>query len=147
MSEELKDILGNSNKDIDNQKLMDYLSRQLSRPESHELEKMMSEDPFMNDAVEGLEQFRVKKDMPGYIEQLNQQLRLHLKNKKRKRERSKIKEQGWVYFTIILLLVLIALSYVFIKKYLDHQSLQKKPATTLAIKELVIKQEGNRSIF
>ena len=41
MNNDLKDILSNSNKDIDNQQLMDYLSNQLSKADSHEIEKNM----------------------------------------------------------------------------------------------------------
>ena len=51
MNNDLKDILSNSNKDIDNKHLMDYLSNQLSQEESHAIEKKMAEDEFMNDAV------------------------------------------------------------------------------------------------
>ena len=70
--DELKDILSNSNKDIDNQKLMDYLSGKLSAEEKHDVEKEMSGSDFMNDAVEGLE--KIKADVtatgklnPAYI--------------------------------------------------------------------------------
>ncbi len=118
MSEDLKDILGNSNKDIDNQKLMDYLSRQLSKQESHDLEKMMAEDDFVNDAVEGLEQFSNKKDLTGYTEQLNRQLQQQLQKKKLRKEKRKLKTQPWVYFTIILLLLLVIICYVLVKKYM-----------------------------
>ena len=39
MSDELLNILSNSNKDIDNQKLMDYLSGKLSAAKSMSLKK------------------------------------------------------------------------------------------------------------
>ncbi len=39
MDDDLLNILSNSNKDIDNQKLMDYLSDKLSAEEKHEFEK------------------------------------------------------------------------------------------------------------
>ena len=58
MSDELKDILSNLNKDIEQQKLLDYLNKKLSAGESHELEKQMADDEFMNDAVEGLEEIK-----------------------------------------------------------------------------------------
>lgn len=133
MNEELKDILGNSNKDIDNQKLMDYLSKQLSKQEIHDVEKMMAEDEFMNDAIEGLEEFKAKEEMPSYIVQLNQKLSNHIKHKKRKKEKKKIQEEPWVYFTIILILILMAVSYVLIKKYLDHEHRQIKTSSSHTI--------------
>mgnify|MGYP003528699576 FL=1 len=130
MSDDLKNILNNSNKDIDNQKLMDYLSQQLSNQESHELEKMMAEDEFINDAVEGLEQFSNKKNMAVSVEHLHRELQKQIAKKKGRKEKRKLKEQPWVYFTIILLLLLIIISYILVKKYKDNQPPQPKPAQT-----------------
>jgi hypothetical protein len=130
MSDDLKNILNNSNKDIDNQKLMDYLSQQLSNQESHELEKMMAEDEFINDAVEGLEQFSNKKNMAVSVEHLNRELQKQIAKKKGRKEKRKLKEQPWVYFTIILLLLLIIISYILVKKYKDNQPPLPKSAQT-----------------
>jgi hypothetical protein len=74
MNNDLKDILSNSNKDIDNQQLMDYLSHHISSTDSHNLEKSMADDPFMNDAVEGLQQFKPTKNLQLHVEQLNSDL-------------------------------------------------------------------------
>ncbi len=121
MSDDLKNILNNSNKDIDNQKLMDYLSKQLSKQDSHDLEKMMADDEFMNDAVEGLEQFSNVKKLPLSVEQLNRDLQKQLAKKKSRKEKRKIKDQPWVYFTIILLLVLTIICFVIVKRYLEDR--------------------------
>jgi t-SNARE complex subunit (syntaxin) len=123
MSDDLKNILNNSNKDIDNQKLMDYLSKQLSKQDSHDLEKMMADDEFMNDAVEGLEQFNNVKKLPLSVEQLNRDLQKQLAKKKSRKEKRKIKNQPWVYFTIILVLLVTVICFVIVKKYMDD----KKP--------------------
>lgn len=117
MSDELKDILNNSNKDIDNQKLMDYLSKKLSAQESHELEKIMAEDDFMNDAVEGLEQISDKKKLGVSVEELNRELQKQLAKKKSRKEKRKLKEQPWVYVTIVLLLLLLIVCYIAVKKF------------------------------
>ena len=58
MNKDLLNILANSNKDIDNQQLMDYLSGKLSGEDLHELERSMAGDEFLNDAVEGLQKVR-----------------------------------------------------------------------------------------
>jgi hypothetical protein len=115
----LKDILGNNNKDIDNQKLMDYLSQQLSKQDSHDIEKIMADDVLLNDAIEGLGQFKNKKDMAAYVEQLNDGLQKKLQKKKNRKERRKLKEQPWVYFTIILLLVVLVICFILVKQYLQ----------------------------
>ncbi len=138
MSDELKDILSNSNKDIDNQKLMDYLSQQLSKQEQHDLEKMMADDEFINDAVEGLEQFSSKKSMSVSVEQLNRDLQKQLTKKKLRKEKRTIKEQPWLYFTIVLLLVLLVISYVLIKRHTDNKPVTpSNPATTMLTKARV----------
>lgn len=118
MSDELKDILSNSNKEVEQEKLLDYLNKKLSAPEAHELEKQMADDEFMNDAVEGLEKFNNKKDLPLYIEQLNRDLKKQLDKKKQRKEKRKLKEQPWLYFAIILILLLLGISYLLVKKYL-----------------------------
>ncbi len=117
MSDDLKDILSNLNKEIEQDKLLDYLNKQLSAPDAHELEKQMADDEFMNDAVEGLEKFNNKKNLTLYVEQLNRDLKKQLDRKKQRREKRKLKEQPWVYFTIVILLILIVISYLLIKKF------------------------------
>ena len=89
MSDDIKNILNNSNKDIDNQKLMDYLSKQLSKQDQHDLEKMMAEDEFINDAVEGLEQFNNVNKLPVSVEQLNRELQKQIAKKKERKEKRK----------------------------------------------------------
>ena len=134
MSDDLKNILNNSNKDIDNQKLMDYLSRQLSKQEAHDLEKMMADDAFINDAVEGLEQFNNVKKLPLSVEQLNRELQKQIAKKKKRREKRKLKDQSWLYFAIILLLILTVVCYIIIKKRVGNQKPVVKPVTSQLIR-------------
>ena len=118
MSDDLKDILSNLNNEIEQDKLLDYLNRNLPAHEAHEVEKQMADDPFMNDAVEGLEKFNNKKDLSLYVDQLNRNLKQQLKKKRDRRAKRKLKEQPWLYFTIALLLILLVIGYVIVKKYL-----------------------------
>ena len=116
MNNDLKDILANSNKDIDNQQLMDYLSQHISQADSHHVEKNMADDAFTNDAVEGLQQFKPTDNLQLYVEQLNTDLQKQIaKNKKRKQKRT-IKDQPYTYFAIILILLLLVICYVVLKK-------------------------------
>ena len=118
MSDNLKDILSNLNKDIEQDKLLDYLNKNLTAEEAHEVEKMMAEDEFMNDAVEGLESFKNKKDLSLLVQQLNSELKKQTEKKKAKKEKRKLKDQPWLYITIVTLLILIIICYVVISKYL-----------------------------
>lgn len=121
MSDNLKDILANLNKDIEQDKLLDYLNKKLPAAEAHEVEKQMADDAFMNDAVEGLEKFKDKKDVLLLVQQLNEDLKKQTQKKKLKKEKRKLKEQPWLYFTIILILLLAIIGYIIIKKYLTAQ--------------------------
>ncbi len=116
MNDGLKDILSNLNKDIEQEKLLEYLNRNLPDAEQHAFEKQMNEDEFMNDAVEGLQQVHNKKDLQGLVQQLNADLKKQLDKKKKRKDKRKLKDQGWVYFTIILLLILFVVAYLIIKK-------------------------------
>ena len=121
MNNDLKNILSNSNKDIDNQQLMDYLSNRLSKAESHEVEKNMADDDFMNDAVEGLQIMESKKDVQAYVEQLNNDLHKQIDKNKIRKDKLKLKDQTNIYITIIVILVLLIISFVILKKYLDSK--------------------------
>ncbi len=127
MNNKLKDILSNSNKDIDNQQLMDYLSQQLSKEESHAVEMNMTDDEFMSDAVDGLQHIEDKKNMQAYVEQLNNDLQKQIAKNKIRKEKRRIKDQPYTIFTIILLLVLVVISFIVLKKYLDAR--QSNPSS------------------
>lgn len=116
MNKDLLNILSNSNKDIDNQQLMDYLSGKLSGEELHAVERSMAESDFMNDAVEGLERISNKKDVQVYVEELNTAMRKSLEKKKLRRQKRRLKEEPWSYLAVILILALCVLAYVVIRR-------------------------------
>ncbi|MBC7536820.1 MAG: hypothetical protein H7258_14105 [Ferruginibacter sp.] len=116
MSDDLKDILSNLNKDIEQDKLLEYLNKNLPHAAQHEFEKQMNDDEFMNDAVEGLEQLENKKNIPAYIQQLNAGLKKQLETKKKRKEKRKLPPQYWTWFTIILLLILVVVAWVIIRQ-------------------------------
>jgi hypothetical protein len=115
MSDNLKDILSNLNKEIEQDKLLDYLNKNLSATDAHEIEKQMADDPFVNDAVEGLSTIK-QKNIVTYTEQLNQDLKNKLQQKKNRNEKRKLKNEAWVSYAILLILLLCVLGYVVIKK-------------------------------
>jgi hypothetical protein len=118
MSDELLNILSNSNKDIDNQKLMDYLSDKLSAKDKHLFEEEMLDSDFMNDAVEGLEHFKKQADINEYAIQLNKNLKKKLEAKKARKNKRRIKDLPWFYYTIILILILVIAGFLILKKSL-----------------------------
>ena len=116
MSNDLLNILSNSNKDIDNQKLMDYLSGKLSDQEKHEVEMWMVDNDFENEALEGLQQMGSNKKLEGYVDQLNKELSTYIKDKKNRREKRKIETGFWSYIAIAFILIIVVIAYVIIKK-------------------------------
>jgi len=118
MTDKLNDILSNSNKNIDNQQLMDYLRNQLNNADKYEVEKTMNDDPFINDAVEGLQKFDVKKDMQTYVTQLHDDLQKQLAKKKKRKDKHRLKEQPWVYLAIVIILLLLILCFIILQKYI-----------------------------
>jgi len=115
MNNDLINILSNSNKDIDNQKLMDYLAGKLSAEEKHEIEKLMADNDFVNDALEGLGEVNNKK-IQDIVDQMNMSLQKKLKQKKIRKEKRRLKEYPWIYLAIAVILVLIVLAYYIIHR-------------------------------
>lgn len=118
MNKDLLNILSNSNKDIDNQKLMDYISGRLSDQDRHEVERWMVDNDFASEALEGLQEFseKDKKELQSYVDQLNKDLNHYLQQKKQQRQKRKIREAPWVYVAILVILALAVLAYVVIRK-------------------------------
>lgn len=145
MSNDLKDILGNSNKDIDNQQLMDYLSSQLNKANEHEVEKAMANDAFMNDAVEGLQQMQDTKNMQAYVEQLNADLQKQIAKNKKRKEKRRLKDSPYTYWAIIILLVLMVLCFIAVKKYLDAKKINPATHTSIVIKTTSATQASPQS--
>ena len=119
MNPDLLKILSESNKDIDNQKLMDYLAGHLGQSEQHEVEALMADNDFVNDAVEGLQKLNSQKNIESLVEQLNLDLQKKLQVKKARKDKRKIKEYPWVYFALILILMLVVAGWFVIHR-LNH---------------------------
>ncbi len=118
MDDDLLNILSNSNKDIDNQKLMDYLSDKLSAAEKHEFEKTLLDSEMESDAVEGLNQFKNKKDPVALAEELNLKLKQQLQKKKFSKSKRRFKEFRWLYVAITLIIIFILIAFILVSKFL-----------------------------
>jgi len=118
MSDDLKDILSNLNKDIEQHKLLDYLNRQLSDKEQHELEKQLNDDPFMSDAMDGLAELHPKTDVSAMVQELNSGLNRQLR--KKKKTNNFIRQDATIYYSIALILLLIVVGYVVVRMFLKN---------------------------
>jgi len=108
MSDELKNILSHLNKDVEQEKLLEYLNKQLSPGEQHELEASMQ----ASDALDGLSQMKEPVHISSLVQQLNKDLTKQL-DKKKKRKRRQIIETPWFFYSIIIILALAILGYYY----------------------------------
>lgn len=119
MSDNLKDILSNLSPEVDQETLMLYLQGKLSAEKKHEVEKLMLQDDFEDDALEGLQDIKDKEQLQYMVEMLNRDLKKKTEKKKKRREDMKIKDQPWLYISILILLLLIVLCYIVISRMVN----------------------------
>jgi len=120
MPDRLKDILSHLSTEVDQETLLKYLEGRLSEEQKHEVEKKMLASQFSDDAMEGLQEIKNKKDLSSLVEQLNRDLHKKLEKKKQRREKFRIKDQPWLYITIVIILLLIVLSFVVVYRMLQQ---------------------------
>jgi hypothetical protein len=118
MNDDLKDILSNLNPEVDQETLLRYLQGKLSAQEQHEVEKQMMGDDFEADALEGLQEFKNKKDISALVSQLNTDLKKRTEKKKRFKEKMKLNLDSNLIIAIVIILLLIILSYFIIHRQL-----------------------------
>jgi predicted secreted protein len=118
MSENFKDILTHLSTEIDQETLLLYLQGKLSDEKKNEVEKKLMENEFASDAMEGLQEFKDKKQVAYTVEMLNRDLKKKLEKKKRRKEKMRIKDQPWLYIAVLIIILLIVISYIIIHRML-----------------------------
>jgi hypothetical protein len=107
---------------LSEEQLMKYLQGKLSDQELHEVEKQMADSDFMNDAVEGLQNFRSNRNIDQYVLQLNHELKKQTNIKKKRREKRRLQKNDWVTLSVIVVLLLSVLCYVVIREIKQRQN-------------------------
>ena len=120
MTGNLKDILSNLSGDVDQETLILYLQNKLPEDKKHEVEKLLLENEFADEALEGLKEFSDKRQIGLLVEQLNADLRRKLEKKKQRREKLRFKDQPWLYISLLIILFLIIIGYLIVHKMLLH---------------------------
>lgn len=124
-----KDILSDSDEELKNDELINYVEDNLSEEEKHELEKKIVDSSFTNDAVEGLQTFSNKADLNQYVQQLNKDLHKQLAAKKQRKQKRMLKENPWAIITIVILLAICILGYYLVHLHYKNAA-PKTPANT-----------------
>ena len=120
MKENLRDILMSLSTEIDQETLLLYLQGKLPEEKKHDVEKIIMENEFADEALEGLQQFKNKSDLSILVDQLNNDLRKKIAKKKKNRDKLRLKEQPWLYILILIIIFLIIISYIVIQKLLQE---------------------------
>ena len=97
-----------------------YLQDKLPAEKKHEVEKTLAENEFANDALEGLQQVKDKKQIAYMVEMLNRELKKKTEKKKQRREKLKLKDQSWLYIVVFIFIILIILSYMIIHRMMQQ---------------------------
>ena len=114
MNNELLNILSHS-KEADQKKLLDYLENKLSPEEKHEIEKLLIDSDFENDATEGLQQVTDKGNLPVVINELNKRLVKKLSERRKKLLKKKPPELIIPVVTTIIIILLVLMFYVLLR--------------------------------
>lgn len=118
--ENYKDILSNLSTSVDQETLLLYLQGKLSEEKKHEVEKQLLQSEFEEDALDGLQEIKDKEQLQYMVEMLNRDLKKKTEKKKRRREKMNIKDQPWLYASILILIIILALSYIYIRKLINQ---------------------------
>lgn len=114
MKENLRDILSNLNPEVDQETLLKYLQGKLSADEQHEVEKNLLDDGFGAEAVEGLQNFEDKGQIPDLVKQLNSDLKKKTSRRKKIFFQREAKVEPWLLLTIVLILLLVVVAFMVI---------------------------------
>lgn len=112
-------ISNNAQPNKRDEKLLDYLNDALSNSEQHAFEKDMADDPFLQDAVEGLQGVQQKEHLQKVVQDLNKQLHENVKKRKARKEKRKFKNLPYLYVTIGFILLMLVVVVLVILKFLN----------------------------
>lgn len=122
---DLKNILNNG-PELNEDALKRYLNGTASEEERFEIENQMADEAFLNDAVEGLQNFKDPQLMDHYVNQINKEIQVQTSKKKRRRIKRHIEDQNWTLISVILIIVLCILGY-----FVIHLSTKDKKSETI----------------
>lgn len=108
-----KDIF-NKEEELSDEELLKYLNSDISEAEMHAIEEKMAASDFHNDALEGLNQFKDKKNILTLTNTLNQQLKKQIGRGSKRKKKRNIQDQQWMIVVVLAVLLLSVIGYLFI---------------------------------
>ncbi len=101
---------------IDPQEILRYTSGQMSEQEAQQLEARALDDPFLADAIEGMEGSTDQVRLQQMAYALNQDLKRRLSKKQKRKRWIGFEAPTWWPWISLIILLLITLAYLFIRK-------------------------------
>jgi hypothetical protein len=99
------------------EELQKYLQQKMKEEEAHEFEEKMASSAFLNDAVEGLQQFSSTEKIENYTAELNKQLQRLTAKKVVKKNKGLAVFPISIWLTLVLLLIFIIIVAVMVIFY------------------------------
>lgn len=103
----------NAEDELNEDQLLDYVNKKATDEAAYNLERKMADSAFVEDGVEGLQQFSSAEKINAYVQQINQDLHHKLSDKKVKKKRG-IQGLSWEIIAVIMVIVLCLLGYAII---------------------------------
>lgn len=110
--EELNNIW-NADDELNEDQLIKYINGKATAADAHVVEQKMADSVFVNDAVEGLQQFSSAEKISELTQQVNQDLHRKLITKRAK-HLTGIQYQSWQIIAVIVIIVLCLLAYAIV---------------------------------
>ena len=115
--DDLKDILSTNDENPRNDELINYVEDNLTEEEKYLLEKKAMDSEFVNDALEGLQSLRDKRQLDEYVQQLNKGLQQQLASKRDRKNKRMPTQNLLIIIAILILLAICIFGFLFIYFY------------------------------
>jgi hypothetical protein len=106
--------LWSADDELNEDELVNYLKGNLPAEDAHQIEKQMADSSFVNDGVEGLQQFSSAEKINSYVQNINTELQQKLAVKKRT-ARKGMQNLSWEFIAVIIVILLCLLGYAIIE--------------------------------
>jgi len=113
---DITNILNNDDQ-LSEELLLKYASGNLTAEEQHAIESKMIDSPFVNDAVEGIDAFKNKKQVQQYMDELKRQLQKQTEKKKKNKAKRKLPSMDWIITAVVIVVLLCVLGYTVLRMY------------------------------
>jgi hypothetical protein len=113
---DLKDIL-NHDDELSSEEMIRYLQGEATEEERFAVEKQMAGSSFVDEAMEGLQDFKDPAQVKEYVDQLNRQLQKHTARKVSRKKKRRLKDENWLIMAILGILLLCVFGYLVIHFY------------------------------